>query len=141
MSYLILILKCSLVFSLLVVLFILFSLLFPPILFDGESMCPTYDDHEVVRGTRLFNKKKFKVGHIYVYERTDDYGQTYIVIKRLSKILINSHGVYLYFLGDNTKNSTDSRDYGYVSSDKVIAKVLNPRKKKEGENNEENKCA
>lgn len=132
---------CLSVLVLIGVAYVLFNIIFPPILFDGCSMYPTYNDGEIVRGTRIFNTKHFKVGDIYVYHRTNEEGETYPVIKRLDEVKVTTHGTYLYFLGDNSQNSIDSRDYGYVESTKVIAKIIKPKNIKEGEINEESKCS
>lgn len=132
--------KCLLGLVFIGVLYVVFNLIFPPVKFDGCSMYPTYEDGEITRGTRLFSKN-FKVGDIYVYMRTDNEGETYPVIKRLDEIKVNPQGTFLYFLGDNTGNSIDSRDYGYVESSRVIAKVIKSKNIKEGEINEESKCS
>ena len=134
------ILKCILGLGLIGVLYIAYNLAFPPIEFDGWSMYPTYEDKEVVRGTRLFSKKNFKVGHIYVFTRERN-GETYCVIKRLTKTKITKDGLKLFFEGDNYLESVDSRHYGYVDANKVIAKVLKPKEFMEDENNEEIKCS
>ena len=132
--------KCLLGLVYIVVLFVVFNVIFLPIKFDGCSMHPTYEDGEIARGSRLFSKK-FKVGDIYVYTRTNNEGETYPVVKRLDEVKVNSKGTFLYFLGDNRGNSTDSRDYGYVESSRVIAKVIKSKNIKEGEINEESKCS
>lgn len=132
------ILKCILTLGFIGVLFIALNILFPLIEFDGESMYPTYSDGELVRGSRIFNKN-FKVGHVYVFTREKD-GETYNVIKRLSKIKMVNDEVLLFFEGDNVEESIDSRFYGYVEANRVIAKVIKPRIKEEIFN-ETNECA
>lgn len=131
------ILKCILSLGIIGAIIILALYLFPKIRVDGASMYPTYEDGEVVRGCRLL-RKSLKVGDVYVYYRTDkENGSRYIVIKRLTKMIYNKSGeVKLFFTGDNRGNSTDSRKYGYIDPEDIIAKVLNPRKNKfiEGDN-------
>lgn len=133
------ILKCILTLGFIGVLFIALNILFPLIEFDGESMYPTYSDGELVRGSRIFNKN-FKVGHVYVFTRERD-GETYHVIKRLTKMKLTEQGLKLFFEGDNSLDSVDSRHYGYVDSSRVVARVIKPKEKMEDESNEEIKCS
>jgi len=44
-------------------------------------------------------------------------------IKRIEK----QQGNLLYLLGDNPLSSTDSRDFGWVQADHIIAKVVWPK--------------
>lgn len=134
------IVKCILGLGLLGILYIAFNIIFPPIEFDGWSMYPTYKDKEVVRGMRLFNKKNFKLGYVYVFTRERD-GETYHVIKRLTKMKLTEQGLKLFFEGDNSLDSVDSRHYGYVDSSRVVARVIKPKEKMEDESNEEIKCS
>lgn len=134
------IVKCILGLGLLGILYIAFNIIFPPIEFDGWSMYPTYEDKEVVRGMRLFNKKNFKLGYVYVFTRERD-GETYHVIKRLTKMKLTKQGLKLFFEGDNSLGSVDSRHYGYVDSSRVVARVIKPKEKMEDESNEEIKCS
>lgn len=135
-----LLLKCLLVLFVVGLLYVLVNFLCPPVAFDGCSMYPTYEDGEIVRGTRIFNRN-FKVGDIYVYLRTNEEGETYPVVKRLHEVKKTTNGTFLYFLGDNKDNSIDSRDYGYVEASKIIAKLIKSKKRKEGEISGEIKCS
>ncbi|MBI4894921.1 MAG: S26 family signal peptidase [Candidatus Aenigmarchaeota archaeon] len=47
-------------------------------------------------------------------------GRDILMIKRISEIKKNR----VYIIGDNEEHSTDSRYFGFVSSDRVVAKVL-----------------
>jgi signal peptidase I len=106
----------------LVFILVFFSLLwmFPLIVVNGISMNPTYSDGEYLLGIRKIRKKpdSFKINEIYVYQPPG--GDKRYVIKRL--IEITSFG--LIFAGDNRDNSYDSRHYGYVNPNKVVAKVI-----------------
>lgn len=55
------------------------------------------------------------VGDIFLFKK---YNKIYI--KRVA--LVNKNGVY--FLGDNEKNSKDSRSFGYIKKDKLVGKVF-----------------
>lgn len=102
---------------------------FPLIRVSGDSMYPTLKEGKILIGCRLFNKKKCRLGKIYiVHLRDEESGEPYFVIKRLRYATFeNNEGktkVYYDFRGDNTEVSYDSRHYGLVPSDKVEAIVL-----------------
>lgn len=102
---------------------------FPLIRVSGDSMYPTLKEGKILIGCRLFNKKKCRLGKLYiVHLRDEESGEPYFVIKRLrSATFENNDGIakaYYDFRGDNTEVSYDSRHYGLVPSDKVEAIVL-----------------
>jgi len=104
------------------------AILFPIARVLGNSMYPTLKNGQVLLCSKVSVKLGiFKEGHIYVYHSPSDYDK--FVIKRL----IEKRGNDLYFLGDNPSESLDSRDYGYVKTENIIAKVLfyRPQIKKE----------
>lgn len=96
--------------------------LFPPVLVCGDSMYPTYQNHTILLTTRCFID--YKPGEVYVYDREDEDGNHKSVIKRLHDVTMQDNECYLYFLGDNTEGSFDSRHYGYVHHSKVMLKVV-----------------
>ncbi|CAB4669982.1 unannotated protein [freshwater metagenome] len=81
----------------------------------GDSMAPTYNNGDwlVVRwgGT-------FAVGQILVIEREDRPG--FYLIKRLKVI---ENGRY-WVEGDNKLSSTDSRQWGTISHNEILGRVL-----------------
>lgn len=89
---------------------------FPLVQVCGDSMYPTFKDGDIVLGSRLF---KLKRKAIYVY--TPPVGEKY-VIKRLTQVSPTTHK--LFFEGDNANYSYDSRMYGYISRDKVVARYI-----------------
>lgn len=112
------------VFIALVILGIL-HYLFPVIQVCGDSMYPTYLDGEVIIGTRIYRKSKLKHGDVILYKSPTEDGKT--VIKRIQYITLKN-GRQFYCLGDNSDHSYDSRYYGYVSSKKLVCKVINQRR-------------
>lgn len=100
---------------------VLILLLFFPIAkVEGDSMLPTYEDGQLLVTSRFY---RLKVGDVYVFTRLRDDGEEVHVIKRLTQI-DKDISVLLFFEGDNAKCSYDSRNYGYVSKDQVVSKVL-----------------
>ena len=90
--------------------------LFPIIQVCGDSMYPTFKDGDIVLGCRLFTIKR---NAVYVYH--PPVGEKY-VIKRLTQVSPTTKK--LFFEGDNSDYSYDSRMYGYISRDKVVAKCI-----------------
>jgi len=77
----------------------------------GDSMSPTFRSGSIV----VAIKKKPRSGDIVLALVN---GRE--ITKRVSKI--SDKGVYL--LGDNTAHSTDSRDFGYVSTTAIAGVVV-----------------
>lgn len=100
--------------------------LFPFVNICGDSMFPTYVDGEIILTTRLFRKSKLKVSDIVLYYAPND--DKRVVIKRVAEIDHNQK--VMYCLGDNADESCDSRNYGYVSLDRLICKPIMQRKQK-----------
>lgn len=111
-----------------VLLLVVILYLLPTVEIDGTSMYPTYRDGQKVLGTRVFNKAQPKLGSVYVYTRLNEDCEQYLVVKRLTKLKICEQGLVLcYFEGDNKDDSFDSRHYGWVSANNIIAKVIEKR--------------
>ena len=94
---------------------------FPLVQVCGNSMYPTFKDGEIHLGKRLTQSEKIKCkkGRIYVFRPPYSSDEKY-VIKRLYEI---EEGKY-FFLGDNSDCSYDSRYYGYVDSNLVVAEII-----------------
>lgn len=99
--------------------------MFPIIQVCETSMFPTYDDGEIIFGSRLFKKSNLKVGDVIVYKHD---GKN--VIKRIADIMLDTRTGNLKFfcVGDNARVSCDSREYGYVPSKDLVCKIINQRR-------------
>jgi signal peptidase I len=99
---------------------------FPIIRVSGDSMYPTYKDKEFLIGIRIFSKKNLQRGDVILY--TDPTDDTRTVIKRIQTISRLDNGqILLFCVGDNVSNSYDSRNYGFISSSKIVCKPISQR--------------
>lgn len=100
--------------------------LFPTALVFGESMLPTYHERQILLCRRVLLKQNFlpKEGKVYVFKAPYDDEHERLVIKRVSLVVKTREGVYCQLLGDNPEKSYDSRMYGLVKTDEVVAKVI-----------------
>jgi len=93
---------------------------------DGNSMAPTLNDGDWIvaqqlRPDRMEIAKWKKIVNQIVIAKIDGLLQ----IKRVSQVEVSqSNQITLWLLGDNPEFSTDSRTYGWVSSEKIIAHYL-----------------
>lgn len=83
----------------------------------GHSMEPTFSE-----GQRVFVQKKWffchlQKGDIIVFK---DPRKNRMLIKRIQKIRKNR----IFVVGDNTKHSTDSRQFGSIKRKDTIGKVI-----------------
>ena len=83
---------------------------------EGDSMLPTYKPGDLLLGRKWFIDPK--VGDIVV-ARIEDRP----VIKRIARV--NDDQIVL--LGDNPSASTDSRAFGPISRDAIIAAIRSSR--------------
>lgn len=91
---------------------------YPYVQVVGESMLPTYKNGQLLKAKRLSKTETLTVGNVYVFKAP--YNK--VVIKRLNYIDSNR----LFFIGDNIQCSFDSRSYGYIPRENVIAEIINP---------------
>jgi len=82
----------------------------------GESMTPCLKPGQLVIATSLFSR--IQAGEVYIFRH-----QGLEKIKRL-KIKDNDK---LFFIGDNLSQSKDSRHFGLVDRQALLAKVIWPR--------------
>ncbi len=83
---------------------------------EGKSMNPTLKDGETVLVDRA---AKIEVGDIVVAKHPIE--QQSEVVKRIERI--NEHGHY-FLVGDNLKDSNDSRHFGAVAREYIRGKVV-----------------
>lgn len=110
-------------FGIFVIISIYIVNLYDIFVIDGDSMAPTLKDGDVVIIKRT---KEIQDSDIVVIETEgvySDIGYKYI-IKRYNESKSNKG---MYVVGDNEKNSIDSRDFGeipyYMLEGKVICKI------------------
>jgi signal peptidase I len=89
---------------------------------SGNSMQPTFNAGDWLVITLLSGQKhNLKVGKVFLIEDPKRPGVK--LIKRLTQTR-SEHGLTWYWVeGDNSK-STDSRDWGWLTSDNFLAQVL-----------------
>ena len=100
-----------------IICFLIRHYVFPNLDIVGNSMYPTLLDGERKHSRRFF--KRFdepKIGRIYVYH--DPTGK--LVIKRLKMIKDD----LCYFVGDNPSMSYDSRYYGFINKNRIVALLM-----------------
>lgn len=82
----------------------------------GKSMEPTFRNgsYVIVGSTKLF---KPSIDDVVVIKAP---GRDLLMIKRITQIKKNR----VYVIGDNEKESTDSRYFGFIDKERIVAKVL-----------------
>ena len=83
---------------------------------DGCSMYPTLKD-----GYKYLADTDFSIEENSIYMYTNPQGE--YVVKRL--VNYDKSTGMCYFLGDNAPSSIDSRHYGLINKNKIIAKLHN----------------
>ena len=78
----------------------------------GDSMTPELAENDLILVIRT---KKYRVGNVVGFVFNNK-----ILVKRISEI---KNGQY-YVLGDNQKNSLDSRKLGWLSNDQIVFKMI-----------------
>ncbi len=82
---------------------------------EGSSMSPTFESGDVVLVNRLsYLFGKPKIGDLVVLRKNK------YIIKRISKIKENQ----FFVIGDNERESTDSRSFGWIKKKEIIGKVM-----------------
>lgn len=93
---------------------------------EGRSMLPTYKNGQTILAIRVNSKSpKIKEGKCYIYTReSEDMGEEIVVIKRLKQIVHDEEDTLCFFVGDNEAESYDSRNYGFINAEDIIARPL-----------------
>ena len=85
------------------------------VVIHGNSMSPALKDGDEINFDS-YKKQNIKIGDILVVNHP--YSLNKKIVKRVSKI----KGDSLYFLeGDNSYESSDSKTFGYISTESIIA--------------------
>jgi signal peptidase I len=85
-------------------------------------MYPSYKHGDVILALKSFSKNKKKIlepGDVAVF-----FHGGYEKLKRV--IQVSDKGYFM--IGDNLEESTDSRSFGLVKSENVVARVVFPRR-------------
>lgn len=109
-----------LLIAVIVLLILGFMYLFPLARVYGTSMLPTLKEGSILLCTRI-NKRELEKGNIYVFKSPN--GK--LAIKRLMEFEVNENLTFnCWFEGDNLAESYDSRNYGFINEENIVAKVL-----------------
>lgn len=87
---------------------------------SGNSMLPTIKPKRPIIMTKRLKMPMLQEGCVYVYKSPT--GQ--IAVKRLIRKQPVGINTYLWFEGDNSSDSIDSRAYGFLSMDVLEGRVL-----------------
>ena len=82
---------------------------------NGNSMLPTFREGQYLLVSSWFND--LKVGDVVVLDQSN---QDKKIVKRVAKIQNNQY----FLVGDNQKESLDSRSFGWVKKEDVLGKVI-----------------
>lgn len=91
--------------------------LFPIARVYGNSMYPFLKEGDILICSRFFSA--LKPNRIYIFK-----SNKILAIKRLSFFSEQNGKTFCYFLGDNPEESYDSRDYGFINAEKIVAQLL-----------------
>ena len=99
--------------------------IFGRVIVEGTSMQPTYNPLDwLLVHYGLFGKKYLfiRLGDVVVIEREKQPGIFYI--KRVTEIVLNPQRSKSYFVRSDNEAGTDSRTWGYLKEDEIIANVI-----------------
>ena len=88
----------------------------------GNSMAPAYNQGDYLLVAKLSGREhKFTVGKVYLV--ADPIRPGVKLLKRLKETRIE-HGIIRYWVEGDSKESNDSRSWGWLEGDKFVGKVL-----------------
>ena len=95
------------------------------VIVEGTSMQPTYNPLDwLLVHYGFFGKKHLfiRLGDVVVIEREKQPGIFYV--KRVTEIALDVQGSKSYFVRSDNEAGTDSRTWGYLKEDEIIANVI-----------------
>lgn len=84
---------------------------------EGTSMWPTLEPGRLVLGRRWF--RRVRPGDVIMFRH-----QGLEKVKRVQQVEARR----LFVVGDNPDTSTDSRHFGWIEANSIVAKVIQPNK-------------
>ncbi len=99
--------------------------IFGRVIVEGTSMQPTYNPLDWLLVHYGFFGKKYlfiRLGDAVVIEREKQPGIFYI--KRVTEIALDGQGTKSYFVRSDNEAGTDSRTWGYLNKDEIVANVI-----------------
>lgn len=98
-------------------LFVFCIYIFRPVVVQGESMEPTLENGDtLICDTRNTTPQ---VGDIVVILPFSEVGNQYII----KRVKFTENGK-IFVLGDNSENSYDSRNFGWIDTEKILGVVI-----------------
>lgn len=99
--------------------------IFGRVIVAGTSMQPTYNPLDWLLVHYGFFGKKYlfiRLGDVVVIEREKQPGILYI--KRVAEIALDLKGTKSYFVLSDNEAGTDSRTWGYLNEEEILANVV-----------------
>lgn len=99
--------------------------IFGRVIVEGTSMQPTYKPLDWLLVHYGFFGKKYlfiRLGDAVVIEREKQPGIFYI--KRVTEIALDGQGTKSYFVRSDNEAGIDSRTWGYLNKDEIVANVI-----------------
>ena len=99
--------------------------IFGRVIVEGTSMQPTYNPLDWLLVHYGFFGKKYlfiRLGDAVVIELEKQPGIFYI--KRVTEIALDGQGTKSYFVRSDNEAGTDSRTWGYLGEDEIVANVI-----------------
>lgn len=82
---------------------------------EGDSMTPAFNVGDIILVNRFsYFLNKPKIGDVVVLKREK------FIIKRIAEVEKNK----IFVMGDNKKESKDSRSFGWINKKEIVGKVI-----------------
>jgi hypothetical protein len=99
--------------------------IFGRVIVEGTSMQPSYNPRDwllIYYGLRGKKRLLLTLNDAVVIEREQQPGIFYI--KRITEIKSDQSGQEIYFVRSDNEAGVDSRTWGYIRSEEIVAKVV-----------------